>query len=351
MNKKKNAVRFVVLGSLAGVLELPFAVVLFPISATGWFASWLNNDPILCVGLHLLATLLLRFSISTELYEKSPAAAWRDVYQFLMLFLPVFGWCTCVILFFTAHLWRSEITFTEEDLPLPYTSITPELILPRVQQRERILEELDFTSLPDILMGDDLALKRGAIERLTELKTPDAIDLLLTNRSNPSPEVRFFVTSALTRIKREFDEELESAKEEMKKDIYKISARFLLAKKYFYYSRSRLLGLETSRSYEDESLQNLLFVTESKYASEEAYWLLCDIYQARHEWPQLLNILSLLETSAPAEHLRIAKMRCNAYFHSRQYGELVRHLLEKQPSGLANDPEWNALQQWWGVFT
>ncbi|EKD41926.1 MAG: hypothetical protein ACD_73C00439G0001, partial [uncultured bacterium] len=64
-------------------------------------------------------------------------------------------------------------------------------IIPLAQiksHQERVLTELDFMPLADIMEGNDASLKRGAIERLGELKTPEAIQLLMKYRSDPLPE-------------------------------------------------------------------------------------------------------------------------------------------------------------------
>lgn len=305
---------------VAGVLETPFTMLLFiP------HLAFLERHPFWSLATHGVASVLL--------FKTSPRKSW-------LFLLPFFGWFFALLPLLSDRSKEVQLFPEDESWPLPGQSITPEKLSPHIERKERVLQELDFLSLADILRGTDPELKRGAMERLAQLKTPKAIELLLDHRTNPSMEIRFYATSALARVKKEFDEELESAKQEMKKDVYKVSARFLLAKRYVNYARSLLLDPETAASYEREALYHLQFVTQSPYGSEEADWLLVEIYRNREEWDQAFAILG--------QGGRFEESKAMMYYSMRQFDRLVAQLTTMKTTGIL-EKRWVSIADWWGV--
>lgn len=314
----------------AGLLETPFTMLLFlP------HFSFLER--------HLFWSLVAHGIAFVLLFKTSPRKSW-------LFLLPFFGWFFALLPLLSDRSkevgpMALQLFPEDESWPLPGQPergqpITPEKLFPNVERKERVLQELDFLSLADILGGADALLKRGAIERLAQLKTPEAIKLLLTHRTDSSMEIRFYATSALARIKKEFDEELESAKQEMKKDIYKVSARFLLAKRYLSYARSHLLDPETEASYEREALHHLQFVTGSPYGSEEANWLLLEIYRNREAWDEAFAILG--------QGNRFEQSKAMMYYAMGQFDQLVAQLSTMKATGILAK-EWVPIADWWGV--
>lgn len=314
----------------AGLLEAPFTMLLFlP------HLAFLERHLFWSLAAHGVAFVLL--------FKTSPRKSW-------LFLLPFFGWFFALLPLLSDRSKEVQLFPEDESWPLPGQPesgqpITPEKLSPNVERKERVLQELDFLSLADILGGTDALLKRGAIERLAQLKTPEAIKVLLTHRTDPSMEIRFYATSALARIKKEFDEELESAKQEMKKDIYKVSARFLLAKRYLSYARSHLLDPETEASYEREALLHLQFVTGSPYGSEEANWLLLEIYRNREAWDQAFAILGQGSLNQAG---RFEESKAIMYYSMGQFDQLASQLATMKAAGsLAK--EWVPIAHWWGV--
>ncbi len=214
-------------------------------------------------------------------------------------------------------------------------------------KKERIIHELDFTSLSDILLGSHLPLKRGAIERLYQLKTPEAIRLLMQHRNDPHPDVRFYVTAALERIKHDYESDFHSAYLEMKKDIYKNSARLLLARRYIEYRHSGLLDEALNQTYFEEALFHLNEIIKSEVPLEESYWLLLDLYkeQTSKYKNEIFKLHQLLEKNG-GDFQRIKKSKIEVFFSLKQYAEMKREL-----SGMSKDPEWASVASWWGAVS
>lgn len=332
--------RFIVCWLLAGLADFLFL--------RDFFGAALNETGILGPLLfHLLGTALIFFS-----------GLRGRTYAVLSLFLPVFGWLMSFVLFFASRLTppKKEESADIDDLNnivMP-AKILKSLIKSKKSYRERVISELDFIPLIDIIRGQsDPELKRGAIEKLAQIKTPEAIDILLSLRSDASVEVRFYATSSLSRIKKEFDEQLEAAKQEMKKDVYKTSARLFLAKIYLRYSRSHLLDLVTTKAYEKEALFHLNTCAESDYVRDEDFWLLYEVYSSQKEWEKALQALSRLEARSHQQKNNkqaISQARIEIFYETGQYQLIPEKLSEMLKEGEVT-PTWGALANWWGIYS
>lgn len=272
------------------------------------------------------------------------ASRWGSVFLLLAGFFPLFGWLGAGVLYGAASFFPPKPPIGEEALWWGGPSIKPILSKPMVR-RERVARELDFLPLADVLAGQDVDLKRGAVEKLAQFKTPEAIQVLLAHRGDPSIEVRFYVTSALARIKHELDEELEAAKMQMKKDVYKISGRIFLAKIYLQYSRSGLLDPVTANAYELEAQYHLDFSLQSEFASVEAFRMLIGIYLGHKNWERALQVVTLLEGRAKASSEDLAKIRIDILYRSGRYEEIPKTLAEQ--AVVFSDPHWQAMAHWW----
>lgn len=236
----------------------------------------------------------------------------------------------------------------EEEMDIGGLTFTEPTEFSKLRREERILQELDFMPVSEIMAGDDLELKRGAIERLAEIKSEEAIALLTSYRTDPDMDTRFFVTTALSRIKKDFEEQLQAAKEEMKKDVYNIAIRIFLAKSYLQYARSELLDDTTVRVYEGEALYHLQFSIMDEDAPEEVFWLLIDIYQARREWEKVIQVLDVIENRNLGDIENRTIMRIQALYNLERYPG-VTEVLEKSVSQKPVGSRVQTLANWWGV--
>ncbi len=327
-------IRFFSFWLLAGVLEYPFPQFFF-----GKSPFILDQYPLGSFVLHCFSVFLLFWAF--------PKGNGRPLFLFFPALFPLFGWLAFLGFYFLQRTHDGVAAVSEAISPsfLQKGKIRSMQALPR---QERIFKELDVMPLADILAGIDLDLKRGAIERLAQLKTPEAIDILLECRSDPSSEIRFFATSALTKIKREFDEAIEAARRHMKKDIYKISSRIFLAKVYLQYSRSHLLDVATAQAYEKEALYHLDYCIRTEEKSCEAFEMLIDIYMVHQEWDVALSVLELFERSKKGKLEEIEKIRTQIYYNTGRYPEMLRELSKMRQRG-GVDPQWNYLAAYWGL--
>lgn len=328
---RKRTLVFILVWLVAGFLQLPLmAPFFFPNS------HYLEDHLILSSLLYLISAILIFWSVPQR--------------HSLFLF-PFMGWIMALL---------SVMNGTKEKENAPENEIPEELFIPfsltaltetsRVSQKKRILKEIDLLSLAEVLAGHDIDLIRGAMSRLGEIKTPEAIVLLLQQQLSPSADIRFLATATLTRIKREFEEELESARQEMKKDVAKISARFFMAKRYLAFVQSHLLDQETSSIYRSEAMNHLRFVVQSPTASLEAFWILIDATLEQEQWNESLEVLGLLEKKGGGDPLEIEKRRCLVYYRTRQIRLFLAHIPKLKALGM-QDNVWLAALNWWGITT
>lgn len=80
---------------------------------------------------------------------------------------------------------------------------------PRTVDADRfIFEEVDVAPLRDIVAGNDVALKRGAILSLSRLPKREAVALLKTALSDENREIRYYAGNALSEMEREFNDRI-----------------------------------------------------------------------------------------------------------------------------------------------
>jgi len=234
------------------------------------------------------------------------------------------------------------------------TGASPSLLMTipnsRMILKQRILKELDISSLAEILLGSDMDLIRGAISRLGEIKTSEAIQLIQQEQMNTSSDIRFLATTTLIRVKREFEEELDSAKQEIKKDIKNIQARQLIAKKYLNYAMSHLLDHETSQIYLEEAIDHLKFALDSPLPPLETCWTLIDTLMETGRWDEALLLLDRLEKEGRSEIQEIVKHRCLIFFKTCRFDKLIAEL-QSLKGKVLDDKSWQSSLHWWGIFT
>ncbi|MBI2982206.1 MAG: hypothetical protein HYY44_07960 [Deltaproteobacteria bacterium] len=312
------------------ILEFPF------LSALVGGETCLRNHPCLSLGLHLFASLLFFALVSKNL----------GVLFALFPGLGVIGLGLLKIFGPPGDRKGPSGTPDEwEEGPLP---VEPQLAVttPLKSKTGRILEELDLMSLSEILLTDDFRLKRGAIEKLGFLKTPAAIQMLLGHRGDPSPEVRFYVTSALERVKREFDEEVKAAKSHIAKNPGNPSVQLSVAKIYRQSIDSGLLDEATGNAYQREVLYHVTEAVASGEAPGEAYLMLCRLHEKRGNREGALKTLEQLEKSGRSTLNQILKERAQIFYEAGRYDETTRQLRQLKEQG-ERDTGWIALSDWW----
>lgn len=325
---------------LAGVMEGPFVLAL------AHYEQWILNHLYLSLVSHIMGSICLFFALPRGKGWLHPQRYWSRTFSILSFILPFFGWLLCGVILF---LYRAPKSYEEMDmyvLPVKPDMFDFHAYGQRGTLEERVLREVDFIPLADILKGEDSDLKRGAIERLSKLKTPEAIQFMLDLRSDSSSEVRFYVTSALTKIKKEYEEQLEAAKNSLLQDDYQVSARIFLAEIYLQYAKSHLLDDVTAKHYTQESLYHLKEAVLIAPDHLEAYLAIIEIYSLRQNWDAALGTLDILSSQKLLDDEQIVKKKIEIYFEQGHMEKLQKSITSFDTF---KEPAWQALARWWDV--
>lgn len=333
--------RFIFLWLFSGIFQYPSirALLLYD-------PSWIQSHPVLSVIFHIISYGLLFFATPQQMGFFHSQRLWgRTVVGFFFWF-PVMGWVVLFCLFIYSRFHGEPITTPiDDDFILAKRQVsTPEE--GRYSRRERVMHEMDVMPLIDILAGDDLPLKRGAIESLAQLNTPEAIQLLLRHRSDPSMEVRFFITSALARIKQDYEEAVHIAKKSIQGDIHNVTFRRNLGKIYASYLRTGLLDQPSAVAVAQEAIYHFQYVIDSDTPVREAFDEILALYEEGCDWAGMLRILDLPAVKQLLSAMEIAQWRAKPHFYLRDFQAVICDLntMAKQAQ---LDPQWIAQVHWW----
>jgi len=339
------SLRFVIFWLIAMLLDVAFLFSFFNFSQ-----NYLRINFSSAIAIHTLAAISLFFAFPKGKTWFDYSRYWSQLLFVLFLFLPFFGGILGLILFIFHEQKNSYTDFFAEDES--FFSTQTELITPHKESefswQQKASQALDIVPLSEILSSQDLDLKRGAIEKLALMATPDAIETLLKHSNDVSAEIRFYISSALTRIKKSIDEKLEAAKQEMKNNVYEVSARLLLAKTYFQYAESHLLDEISQNNCLKEAIFHLDFIINTETPPTEAFQLLLKIYEKIHQWEDVFSTTIIMEKKSIISIAEITKIKLNYFFHTRKYQSFYKEL--KKLIELDNiDSQWLATANWWGV--
>ncbi len=330
--------RFLALWALAGGAEFPLMADVLGLGNYPLIVAW---------GCHVAAAVLTGMAVIHWDGIFSLSQRWTWWLVLWVLLLPGAGWLFGGILVMTG--WKRFIPQNageEEDVLAASLSV----VLPKLSEvaSGRIARELDFVPLVEILGGDDINLKRGAIEQLARLRTPEAIQVLMSHRSDPSMEMRFYVNSSLVRIKKEFDEALDAARYQMRLDVDSVGDRLNLAKIYLSYAESGLLDSDLMTAYEGEAIFHLNFVLNSNTPTPEAAQLLIGCQIRLRNWANAEDLVQKSRDLKLITDTTMAEYQAEILYSRRQFNK-VGEVLRSIPGGSSLSANWQSTLLWWGV--
>ncbi|MBI4237197.1 MAG: hypothetical protein HY696_02115 [Deltaproteobacteria bacterium] len=329
---------------LAGLCEWPF------LQALGTNGRWIEQFPGSALLWHLVAVgVLFLFAEPRGRSYFAPERRHAQWGALSVAFLPLIGWGVAVGLTWWRHAVGSASLDDALD-PMGASDLLTAVPAARSarERRLQVLEGLDVLPFAEILAGTDEALKRGAVQRLAVLRTSDAIALLLHHRRDPNLSIRFAIAATLEQIKKDFDEALDAARQELRRGPFKVSARILMAKVYWQYVTSGLLDPETARAYTQEAREHLTAATRTPYANASAYWLLVELHRRARDWSAALTVLEQLAAQPEMDSVAVHQARAECLFADGQY-HAVPAAIAAIPQVTAGEATWRSLGQWWGV--
>lgn len=322
----------------AGLGEVPVVALIagFPTPLPHWAVA----------ACHAAAAAFIFFAPPRGKGWFQPTRHWAEPLSLLAFFLPPFGWLAA-----GWFLWRSGETTVhkeayrfgddapEESNPLAALG-TPAAI------RKDLADALDVLPAADALLSTDPALKRGAIETLARIRTPESVGWILRARTDADPEVRFYATSALTRLKGEYETGIRAAEREavlhpgdpaLRLAIYRVKYEYAVSGILDGPARDSILGdcrrLLAPAASRDPEAARLAFLVERALAPEGAF-----------------TSLERLETVDPSRSGRWLRERVELLFMLGRHGEAARLLASRRAEALADatgDRDWQSAVLWW----
>lgn len=331
---------FALVWAAAGLLEAPTIALMLglplPIPAP------------LGVAAHFAAAALVFFAAPKEKGWLKKSRHWGAPLGTIALLLPGIGWALAGWLLlghgdapYDKEAYRFDDESAEEVNPLAALGTAAAV------ERE-LADALDVIPAVDALLSRTPALKRGAIETLARIRTFEAIAWIFKARADDDPEVRFYATSALTRLKRDFETAIQAAEREAYKRPGEFPAQLALQRVRYEYAASGILDanaragiLEGCRAKLAPSAERrpeaarLLYLVERTLAPERA-----------------LGLLDRLEAADPERVHRWTKERAELLFSLGRLKEL-RALMklraphfEQEPIGV-DGHDWRSVVLWW----
>lgn len=211
----------------------------------GWWAG-----AMICHLLSAGALLTMGFD------KRSPANALsRDQYRarlygWLVLVLPVMGLAGSLILQLVCDRWiRARGLVEDFQAETEHRVIEPQRIDVQKDLKDYLDEELSVQPVMDILAGSDDNLKRGAIDTLRQIGTPEAIVILKKCLTDNSPEVRYSAHTALSRLDETYIKAIKAATAALETGRPTATHHLDYARRCVGYGQSGLLDEDTRHHY------------------------------------------------------------------------------------------------------
>jgi len=271
-----------------------------------------------------------------RLYYFSHLTGW------ISFFMPVIGLLGCLSVYYSvisfvstkglAEDYQEETARVVEDEPLPDT----------VKNHEAFVSnELNVEPIRDILSGDDPDMKRGAVDYLGRIGTPEAVRILKQCLADDSPEVRFMSHTMLGRIDEKHVNRIKNLQSELEKASTEDQAILQEKLGYCYkaYSDSQLLEISTRDYYlkqSENAYQANLELTNSD--DPNILFTLAQIFTMLNEKENAKSYfekarISALENDACMLALRSIIGLAELLYKESHYSELI-DLIKKMPDAI-----------------
>lgn len=330
--------RFLALWLVAGLFEAPaLALVLgFPLPiAMAWGL----------VG-HLFCALIVFFAPPRRRGYFTPTRHWAQPLALIAFFLPGIGWLMAGSLV----LWHGDAPFDKDAYQFDNDAV--EDINPLagmgslVAIRREMADALDVLPAVDALLSHSPNLKRGAIETLARIRTAEAIGWIFKARTDLDPEVRFYATTTLTNLKRDFETGIQAAEKESFERPGELSAQLALHRVRYEYAVSGVLDPDARAGILQECRAHLAAAAARDMDAARLLYMV----ERQLDPARALPILERLETAQP-ERRRWIQERAELLFALGRY-PAVRSLLNDRRAELEENsdsegPGWKSTLFWW----
>ncbi|MBI3298164.1 MAG: HEAT repeat domain-containing protein [Elusimicrobia bacterium] len=334
---KSGKPRSALLWAAAGLLELPVLAVLAGL-----------RPPVpgpLIAALHVLAAAVMFLVPPREKGWFQPTRHWGEPLALCAFLVPGLGWLAGGWLLWQrwdATVQKESYRFDQDESE----SANPLAALgtPQAIKRE-LADALDVLPAADALLSRDPALKRGAIETLARIRTSASVDWILRARTDADPEVRFYATSALTQLKRDFELSIRAAEQETVLHPGDASLRLTLERVRYEYAVSGMIDGPAREALLLECRKRAAAAAEREPGAARLAYLVERAIDPAAAFPALER----LERLDPDRGTRWLRERVELLFELGRHGEVAAAMRARRAAvpGSSGDAEWDAAVRWW----
>ncbi len=210
-----------------------------------------------------------------------------------------------------------------------------------------LYEELDIHPIADILAGDDLGMKRGAVNLLRRIGSAEAVSLLRKSLSDENAEVRFYAHTALARMEEDYSQLLDKAEMRTKKyDSAQSHAE--LGTVYRNYANSGLPEINIQEHSMKMACENWKIACEMSPKNTDYIMRLAEIYIESHKFAEAVEIYKSTRNN-PALELESRLGICRAYFEMGNFIALFHEVetMRAKPVLESSDPFKKVVYNFW----
>jgi len=333
--------RFLILWIVAGIFEFPALAMMsgWPLPLP-WHVGFV---------MHCVSAALVFLAPPPERGYFRPTRHWGESLGLISLLVPGAGWAAAGWLVLDnakapydkdAYIFHDEM----DDDANPTAAMGEQQTI-----AVAMADAHDVIPAVDALLSGSSALKRGAIETLARIQTAEAIGWIQKARSESDPEVRFYATTALTRLKHEFETAIHAAEREVFAAPSEIPPQISLQRVRYEYAVSGMLEGDASTTLLEECRKRL---TPLAQRYEDAARML-SLVEKKLAPERAFAVLDRLEDFAPERRSRWVRERAELLFSLGRAHEvktlLSAHRAELQSAGESypEDREWRTAFLWW----
>ncbi len=325
--------------------RLRFAVSFIAAYTFGALAVWLylhRADGPYYISAALVSHFLSGFSFLLFTSPKPRALPGIGFYYpriaaLFTIFMPVLGLLGISLTLLMSRVFMESHGLAEEYKEKAYEGQGTEVDLPN-DVTEFLYDEVDVHPIADVLAGDDVGMKRGAVNLLRRIGSAEAVKLLRKSISDENAEVRFYAHTALTRLEEDYAEALEKARFKVERyDSAQTHAELAITCRN--YARSGLPEKNMQEQSMTQACEHWEIAVEKNPDNQDFKMRLAEAYCESARYSQALDIYKNT-VSTPEDELESRLGICRIYFELGNYLAFFDQINEmrSRPVPQSSDP-------------
>ncbi len=331
-------------------LVAAFIVAYLCEGSAGWF--YLHRDTsssyiYVAVLAHLLTGLsFLLFTTAKPRALPGIGYYYPRIAALFSVFMPIIGLVGISLTLLMARVFMDSHGLAEEYKEKAYEAADVDVDLP-TDVTEFLYDEIDVHPIADVLSGDDMGMKRGAVNLLRRIGSAEAVKLLRKSLSDENAEVRFYAHTALTRLEEDYAVSLEKARFKVER-YNSAQAHAELAATCRNYARSALPEINMQEQSLEEACEHWKLAVEMDPDNMDYFMRLAEIYTETRKYSEALNVYSDM-VKLPVFEMESRLGICRVFFEMGNYIALFQEVRKMQthPTPTSSDPFRTKVYNFW----